>query len=230
MQIEHKLKIYSNEAYLVVKKITVGKKRLTLFDATIRKISILLNLAKQEQVYPLCKLYEIKQQMDEMQKEVETAITKTEQQLSAKSILLDQYSFTIKDEITIKFGNPLIYKLAKLLEQFDRLICLLTLAKNTGVTLSKRLYFTEKDKYQQILFRLLSSIVQVNVHELPKISIDNFLQQPHLYKSISNQTVEFNPQILHAAINMNLISHLNDTKITKYNDLLKTIQNGNVNA
>jgi uncharacterized protein YlaN (UPF0358 family) len=213
MQIEHKLKIYSNEAYLVVKKITVGKKRLTLFNATIKKISILLNLAKQEQVYPICKLYEIKQQMDGLQKEAEMAIAKAEQQLSDKGIMLEQYSFTVKDETVIKFGNPLIYQLAKLLEQFDRLICLLNLAKNTGITLSKRLYFTEKDKYQQMLFRFLSSIVQHSIKDLPRVSINDVINKTDIYTNTAKLRGAVDLSVLNKAYQLNLIFHWNDEKV-----------------
>ncbi|MFN7098445.1 MAG: hypothetical protein ACK4PR_12965, partial [Gammaproteobacteria bacterium] len=216
------LKIYSNEAYLVVKKITVGKKRLTLFDAAIRKISILLSLAKQEQVYPICKLYEIKQQMDAMQTEIEAAIAKTEQQLAAKKINPEQYNFTVKDEITIKFGNPLIYQLAKLLEQFDRLICLLNLAKSTDITLSKRLYFTEKDKYQQMLFRFLSSVVQIGVDELPKTSIESYIQQIVSY-SECKEANKISPQIVHTALQLSLLPQVDVHKIEEYNHQLKLI-------
>ncbi|MFN7098661.1 MAG: hypothetical protein ACK4PR_14065 [Gammaproteobacteria bacterium] len=202
MQIEHKLKIYSNEAYLVVKKITVGKKRLTLFDAAIRKVSILLSLAKKEQIYPLYKLYEIKQKLDELQKEVETAIDKIEQQLSVKGIIRDQNTFIIKDEITVKFGNPLIYQLTKLLEQFDRLICLLALGKNTGIFLSKRLYFTEKDKYQQILFRFLSSIVQYPVKELSTININTYVNELNINKDNIKEIKINLPGDFHAISNL----------------------------
>lgn len=37
MEIEHKIKIYSKEAYLVVSKITVGKSKRTLFSSAISK-------------------------------------------------------------------------------------------------------------------------------------------------------------------------------------------------
>lgn len=215
MQIEHKLKIYSNEAYLVVKKITVGKKRRNLFDAAVRKIGVLLHLAKMEQVYPLCKLIEIKQQMDEIQLNIETATKKIEQQLADKKISLEEFNFTVKDEVIVTFGNPLIYQLVKLLEQFDRLICLLSLAKNTGISLSNRLYFTEKDKYQQLLFRWLSSIVQYSIKDVPRIKIDDVIKKKDSYLAAIEKRGAINEEELFAALKPNAYWDINFKSIKR---------------
>jgi hypothetical protein len=213
MQIEHIMKIYSKEAYMIVKKITIGKKRHLLFDAAVYKIRLLLQLARQEQIYPLYKLFEVKQEMESLFNKISEEIEKLNTQFKLRQVNTDNFVFPLLIEVPVKFGNPIVFHLIELTESFDRLVCLQTLIKNTNPYINKKEYFSEKQQYQKMMFKFFSDLVRFPVKNLSRMSIIDFINSEQMQQVDANQ--------LYLALNLIETPYIEATRYEMYIKIIK---------
>lgn len=212
MQIEKTIPLYANESVFLFKKANVGKKNpKSMLESCIQKISLLLSAARKEQIYPLCYLVTIKQKMHAAQQTILSGIEEYSVLLETQNVKIHHFSFTPIDTIEVMFGNPVVYQLIQLVEQFDYLFRLLSLARNTSLLVGDH-YFQKKDFYVKQLQTIFMDIFHQKLN-FPSVTIEDYLHD--------KSEGEVDLSMLHLALKLNFLPYLEKEKINHYQALIK---------
>lgn len=220
MQIEKSILLYANESVFLFKKANVGKKNpKSMLESCIQKISLLLSAARKERVYPLCYLVTIKQKMHAAQHVILNGIEEYSVLLETQNVKINHFAFKPIDTIEIVFGNPLVYQLMQLVEQFDYLFRLLSLARNTSLLMGEE-YFQKKDFYVKQLQTIFMDIFNHKL-EFPVITIEDYLQDKFDVNVAVTAVGEIDLSLLHLALKLNFLPYLEKEKLNHYHALIK---------
>ena len=221
MLIEQTIPLYSSEAVLLFKTVTMGRKEpMGLFELCLRKIGTLLGAVKDEAVYPLCYLMTIKQKITAIEMTIESTIGEYEAYLKEKKVSMADFQFQPAGELRLSFGNPLIYQFLRLAGRFDYVIRLLSLAKHTGLLRTEQ-YFQQKSACWQPLRMFLTELGQFKLASLSLVKIEDYLSDTPAYQEIAEKTGEIQPEILHAALKLPFLPYMDPKKIEHYQSVLK---------
>lgn len=221
MLIEQSIPLYARESVALFHGQRLGKENpISLFELALRKIGRLLARTKMEEIYPLCALFNINQEVDTIQKQVVTAIADYQQRLASQILSLSEFDFQAQFSLKITFGNPLIFNLAQLTKKFDELMRLLTLAKHTGV-LAPQPFFQEKEKHWSAMSGLILQIINLDLQHMPSVRIEEYLIDSHVYEAAIPAMGEVEMAVLHAALKMQFLPYMDAQKLENYQLALK---------
>lgn len=222
MQIEKTIPLYTNESIFLFKKANVGKKNpKSMLEACMHKVSLLLSAAKKEMIYPLCYLVTVKQQLQILQQTILNDIEEYTVLLEKKQINLKDFSFKVVDTIEILSGNPLIYQITELVEQFDYLFRLLSLLKVTGL-LQGETYFQIKYSYVKKLQSIFMDIFHKKLENFPSTTIEEYLQNRQKSHSMVKINDEIDLSVLHIALKLNFLPYMEKEKMIYYQILIRS--------
>lgn len=221
MLIEQNIPLYARESVALFYGQRLGKENpISLFELALRKIGRLLARTKMDEIYPLCALFNIKQDVERVQKQVDIAIVDYQQRLSSQTLSLSAFDFKEQFSLKITFGNPLIFSLAQLTKKFDELMRLLTLAKHTGV-LTPQPFFQEKEKHWSAMSGLILQMVNLDLQHMPSVHIDAYLNDLPAYEAAIPTMGEVEMAVLHAALKMPFLPYMDAHKVKSYQLALK---------
>jgi hypothetical protein len=218
MKARHTLDLHSEDAGIFF-HIHVGKR--SLFLSAMRKIAVFYNLAKKQHVYGYAFLFKIRAELISFLDAMDKDIKRFSRTIKSQHGTLSQVKYPVYKSVVLTFGSPLAYRLIEALEKFDRLVCLLVLAKNAEVFIKQRAFFRVKDKYKHGFFKILTNIIHMPSRDLPESTIDDYIDNNKTYLNAKTLLGAIDPQMLYDAIHLAATPPLTARQLNKISHQLQ---------
>lgn len=220
MKARHTLDLHSEDAGIFF-HIHVGQR--SLFLSAMRKIAIFYNLAKRQHVYGYAFLFKIRAELISFLDAMDKDIKRFSRTLKSQHGTLSQVKYPVCKSVVLTFGSPLAYRLIEALEKFDKLTCLLVLAKNAEVFIKQSAFFRVKDKYKHGFLKILTKIIRMPSRDLPASTIDDYLDSNKTYLDAKKTLGAIDPQMLYDAIHLAATPPLTARRLNKISHQLQAM-------
>jgi hypothetical protein len=196
-------------------KITVGGKT-NLFDAAMRKIAILQNMAKYEKnIYSFLYLIDIHEKINLLLKNTDKKVKHYEHLCKKQINDLSTIKFPTKETREYGFSNPVSFDLIQLLQKFDDCNALILLAKNLSIFTDQKMFYNLKNQLRKECFAVFHDIIRIKTRAIEKVTITHYLKNDETYQAAVTRVGETDPQTLYNAISSSITPLVSETELNQ---------------
>lgn len=200
MKTQYKIKLKSDNGVRVAEMILHPAHKQTFFEGVIHKTGRLFSMAKSHQVYACLGLKEIHQTVKNTHSYFQHEIHKYGQRIQRKNISFKQVRFSLLKTIQYDYANPLVFSIIRLLELYDQLSCLIVFAKDASIFQHQNAFMRVSNFHKKRLFQTLSFINQISLSSIPKLTIQQYIDNGDYYQTLSSAYGEVIPEDLFVSI------------------------------
>lgn len=202
MKTTYRLILHSRAANYLCDKRLFKKPNKPLFDLIIHKIAKLLHFSARRCVFAYPALLKIKHMLTEQNNKFDEEIEKYNKAIEKKGVDLANITQAENWERSVRIENPIIFDFVMLIERFDHLMCVMNVARNTGVFTQKNTYLKLMAGHKREINLILTKIIQIPVLKMPKITINEYMENSDKYKIAQGHFGDINPNDLFNAIQL----------------------------
>lgn len=144
------------------------------------------------------KIYKVKTKMLKLIEDFETLI-------DAQKIKIEKIDIKVLGVYELHVSDPIVGDLINILEVYDRLSCILSIANRLNVFKGNRhKYFKAVNNNRGRIYSILLDILDINLSELSTVSLTQYLNKEEAYLKASKTQGEVRPASLYAVLNMDI--------------------------
>ncbi|MCD6056227.1 MAG: hypothetical protein K0R12_1189 [Gammaproteobacteria bacterium] len=221
METRYSLQLRSRDAAYLAQYQAKWLNHRNLLTVAQRKFARLRILARQQQVYVCSIMVAIDELIDEVQSVFLYDIAKYQQHLNQQGLTADKLSAPTVFKQEYAFSNRLFFEVLRTFEYFDTVICLIVAAKQAGLFESLSTAFILLDKSKKLMHTFMSTLLQIRLRELPKVTIAEYLKNNYRYQKAASVLGDVNPHHVIKVIQRDLLPGLS---VTQANRLLASLE------
>ena len=207
MEIRKKIDVHSPDTkWIMDQKLKNGQ---TLVKGAAIKLIHIYDMASEQYVYAYMTLSQLLAQIYKVKGTMQKLVGDFESLLASNQIKLSDFSFPVKKTYELQIGIPLVAELMGLLEIFDKLNCLLSVANKLNLfRKGHQHYYRAITKNRGRIHGVFVSILEVNFQKLKTVTIEQYLNKDSAYLQAAETMGIIRPAALFGALNIGVFPWL----------------------
>lgn len=207
MEIKKKINIHSRDAnWIMEQKLKNGQ---PLIKGAALKLIAIYDIASQQHVYAYMTLSQLLSQIYKAKSTMQKLVGDFESLLASNQIKLSDFNIPIKKTYEFQIGIPLVGELMGLLEIFDKLDCLLSVADKLNLfKKGHQQYHRAISKNRGRIHKVFLNILDVNYHDLKAVTIEQYLNKDPVYFKAAETLGVVRPAALFGTLNIGIFPWL----------------------